>query len=294
MENLSSNNPFSGQNNFSFPSNLPLIGAGLGCLVGVAYYLGIMFTQLFVGRPPSTWIIGIFWLPFLTYKHALVGLFLGCFAWCLVKIFHRPQQVSKTVRKRLWFLVVSLMFVSATLGGYKIVAMAKGFAPRVAYTSNEIVKLEKSPFESALIIHPSQLWEMSEKSSEQYIAWNGREVTAYGIDDSLVITDKTQVLKRIKLGTDDDEIRYIPRLYGFSVRFEKSVEEHLVLVVQVRAINDCSMLIILDPQGQLVYQEILRRIVRPTESVRKMKDQNNGREVLIIGDKRTVIYGSKP
>jgi hypothetical protein len=293
MENLSSKNSSSGQSIISFPNCLPLVFAGIGCLVGVSYYIGIMITQLFVGRPSSTWIIGIFWLPILTYKHTLVGLFLGCIAWCLVKIFHRPQHLSMTARKSLWLIVVSLMLLSATFGGYKIVTLAKRFAPRVAYTSNEIVKLEKTPFESVLISYPSQLWEMREKAAMPYIVWNGKEVTAYSIDESVIIRDKTQVLTKIKLGTEDDEISYIPRLYGFSVQFEKNAEEHLAMLIQVRAIRDCSMLIILNPQGQIVYQEIFNRIANPTQSMQKIKDKNSGREILLVADKQTSVYRIK-
>jgi hypothetical protein len=294
MGNLSAKNPFSGKSILSFPNYIPLILAGIGCLVGVSYYLGIMITQLFVGRPLSTWIIGIFWLPFLTYKHTLVGLFLGCFAWCLVKIFHRPQQVSMTARKTLWILVVSLMLLSATFGGYKIVMLVKRFAPRVVYNSNEIVKLEKTPFESVLISYPSQLWEMREKPAMPFIIWNRKEVTTYSVDESVIIRDKTQVLTKIRLGTEDDEIYYIPRLYGFSVQFKKDANEYLAMLIQVRAISNCSMLIILNPEGQIVYQEIFERITTPTQSMQKIKDKNSGREILLIADKQTSVYGIKP
>jgi hypothetical protein len=294
MENLNSKNSFPWRSIFSFPNYLPLLGAGMGYLLGVSYYFGLMIMQFFVGRPSSTWIIGILWLPFLTYKHTLIGLCLGCIAWCIVKVLHHPRQVSKTTKWILGVLVASIMLISAAFGGLKTVVMASHFAPQVIYTSNEIIKIKKVPFGSTLTIHPSLLWKMTEKSSGQSIVWNGKEIHAYGDGDSLIIRDKAQVLTQIKLGTEEDEIRHIHQVYGFPIQFEKKAGEHLAMLMRVRAIRDCWILIILNPQSQLVYKEILKEIENPIQSMQKIKDQNSGKEVLIITDKQTSIYGSKP
>ncbi|MBI5049774.1 MAG: hypothetical protein HZC11_02580 [Nitrospirae bacterium] len=105
----------------SYPNILPFVGGIIGVAMGVSYYIGIMISQLFIGRPSSTWILGVLWLPVFLLKPGLVGVLLGSIVWFLLRPFHQPRSLSPTEIKAIKLLLILLMSASAAAGVIKII-----------------------------------------------------------------------------------------------------------------------------------------------------------------------------
>lgn len=104
----------------SYPNILPLAGGIIGVAMGLSYYLSIMISQLFTGRPSSTWILGVFWMPIFLIKPVLIGTLIGSIAWLIIRSFHLPRPLASTEIKGFKILLVLLMIASAAAGVIKI------------------------------------------------------------------------------------------------------------------------------------------------------------------------------
>ena len=104
----------------SYPNILPIAGGIVGLAMGLSYYLSIMISQLFIGRPSSTWILGVFWLPVFLIKPGLIGILIGSIAWLIIRPFHLPRPLAPAEIKAFKILLVLLMIASAAAGVIKI------------------------------------------------------------------------------------------------------------------------------------------------------------------------------
>jgi hypothetical protein len=107
--------------NISYPNILPIAGGIIGVAMALSYYLSIMISQLIIGRPSSSWILGVFWLPVFVLKPGLIGFLLGSLAWLLIRPFHLPRPLALTEVKAFKIFLALLMVASATAGVIKIV-----------------------------------------------------------------------------------------------------------------------------------------------------------------------------
>jgi len=62
--------------------------------MSTSYYIGIIFSQFVIGRPSSTWILGIFYLPLLVFKASIIGLAIGLKTWLLLRPFYQSRPFS--------------------------------------------------------------------------------------------------------------------------------------------------------------------------------------------------------
>ncbi len=108
----------------SYPNIIPVAGGIAGLAIGISYYLGIMISQLFIMRPPSTWIIGLLWLPVLVVKPGLIGFVVGLIVWLLIRPFHKPRSLSSNELKALKIFFALLIVVSAAIGVAKIIKLS--------------------------------------------------------------------------------------------------------------------------------------------------------------------------
>jgi len=104
-----------------YPRILPLIGGIIGVAMGLSYYLSIMIAQFFIGRPSSTWILGIYWLPIFLVKPVLFGVLIGVLAWLIISYFKKPRPLTQADIKNFKVLIIFLIFVSAAAGIMKII-----------------------------------------------------------------------------------------------------------------------------------------------------------------------------
>lgn len=256
--------------------------------MGLSYYMSFMFSQLFVGRPSSTWILGFLGLPVIILKPALIGLLLGSITWLLFRPFHRPRPLLTGEFKIVKGVIVFLIIASAATGIAKTTKEASRFAPRIVYTSGEINKVNQIPFQSYSMSYAVLTWESSKPEKGTPISWKGDVITVYSIDDSIIVTNQDQILNRVKLGNGD--IRYISDIYASPVRFDKSRAEYLAVLVEARAIRDCYILLIFDSQNTLSFQEILKRTKSTTKPMRKITNTADGQEILLVDDNSPLVY----
>jgi hypothetical protein len=103
-----------------YPNILPFVGCLFGISMGLSYYLGIMFSQLLIGRPSSTWILGVFWLPFFVLKPAILGFLIGSILWLLHFKFYQPRILLLKDIKMIKFSLLFIVFLSTAAGVIKI------------------------------------------------------------------------------------------------------------------------------------------------------------------------------
>ena len=104
----------------SYPNILPLAGGIVGLSMGLSYYLSIMISQFFIGRPSSTWILGVFWLPIFLIKPVLIGILVGSLAWLIIRFFRTPRPLTPTEIKTFKTIVILLLVVSVAAAVIKI------------------------------------------------------------------------------------------------------------------------------------------------------------------------------
>lgn len=88
--------------------------------MALSYYISIMVAQLIIGRPSSTWILGVFWLPIFVLKPGLIGFLIGSLAWLFIRPFHLPRPLAPTEIKAFKIFLAFLLVASATAGFIKI------------------------------------------------------------------------------------------------------------------------------------------------------------------------------
>jgi len=103
-----------------YPTVLPVAGGIISGGMGVGYYIGVMISQLFIGRPSSTWILGIFWLPFFLIKPILGGILIGAIAWLIIRFFCQPHPLTPSEIRTFKKMFILLMILSAVVGVLKI------------------------------------------------------------------------------------------------------------------------------------------------------------------------------
>lgn len=104
-----------------YPRILPLAGGIVGFAIGLSYYISIMISQLFIGRPSSTWILGVFWLPIFLIKPVLIGVLVGLIVWLIIRSFYVPRPLTPTEIKAFKTILILLVIASAAAGVIKIV-----------------------------------------------------------------------------------------------------------------------------------------------------------------------------
>ena len=91
---------------------------GLGA--GAAYYLSIMISQFSIGRPSSTWILGVFWLPILILKPGIIAFVVGWVLRIVLMRFYEQHEIYTHGIKILKLLFIVLIAGSIVAGTWKI------------------------------------------------------------------------------------------------------------------------------------------------------------------------------
>jgi hypothetical protein len=106
------------------PKVLPFMCGIIGLLMGASYYLSIMISQFFIGRPSSTWILGIFWLPIFVLKPGLVGFLIGLLFGFFHHFFYHQRTLLPSDIKIIKVSMILLCCFSAIAGVIKIVQIS--------------------------------------------------------------------------------------------------------------------------------------------------------------------------
>jgi hypothetical protein len=87
------------------------------------------------------------------------------------------------------------------------------------------------------------------------LVWRGRRTWIAVDDDILVIDDSSGTVDRVALKGLD----YVRAVHGAIAELEGGGEEWLAVLVRLRATGRRELLLIYDPQGNRVHQELLAR-----------------------------------
>jgi hypothetical protein len=274
-----------------FPDNLPLIGVIWGFSIGLSYFGSLMFGELIIGRPSSTWAIGLLWLPAYAALPAIGGLALG-FAFKLLfrklNIFHELPAIS------LLLLILPLifsMYVSTSIGLKKIKALEALSSPHVVLTNGKVIKLSRVPVGNSIFMTASLVWSLSsDKVPVHFIIWNKKQIAVESVENRIIVSDGQ---KQVLIETDLSSFNYVRELYAIPFKYDLLKEDALAVIANLRATSNRSMLLIYNADNILIYQEILHRTGIADDPLEVIHLPNKGEELLIVKVNTPVFYGGK-
>lgn len=271
-----------------YPNSLPAICGFIGLVISASYYLSLMVFELVLAEPTSTWILGIFWLPFLVYKPAIIGFLIGFIIWLPLRILHKPRPISDIEAKYLKILILLSVLLPVVIGFSEIIIAISRYNPKIVYTTGNITKLHQIPFENYTTTNAHLTWKLSdEKSSSTPISWNDNTVFVIAVSDAILLTNN----QNKELGTFKfDDVNYLSELYAIPIRLHKERPESLAVLVKVRAIVRRPVLLIFNSQGKLIYQEIFREKYGKPNPMQRLIDTISGKEVLMLNMESPLIY----
>ena len=231
----------------------PLTGAlaaGLSVFVAI---LAAVFYEMKFGRPSSTSALAI---PFSIIWGGLaagVGAAVGA---GVREIVARSRWAGPTDRRAAALLVMVVVTIPTLAGIQAVRRMEARNAPGVIRSTGEISRAEGiselTPVQSATFLwvrfpHPDY------RRSE--LRWNRRRVDIRVVDDQLLLRADEVSVAAIDIRRFD----YAVEIYGVTAALAEEGREWLALLVQLRATGRRDLLLILDPNGVLVHEELLER-----------------------------------
>lgn len=230
-----------------------------GGATGATYVLAGVGGEIAFGRPSSTVGLGlVLGIPLLGGVLALVGAVVG-FAVGLVV---RRTRMSGPVDPRVVLTVLALGMAGATWTGLRDVFRHEARnSPRVILSDE---KVERVPGVSSLTraAETRHLYGTARRPStapppagDDSLVWRGGRVGASLMADALRVTVDGRLVDRVSLETFD----YARSVEGLTARLEPDKDPWLVLLVHLRATGMRELLLLYDPQGELVHQELLAR-----------------------------------
>lgn len=224
------------------------LAAGLGVCLAI---VGAVFYEMKFGRPSSTSGIAIPFSVILGGLAAAVGAAVG-------------RGVQQMVSRSRWAgpsdLRVSVALVSIAI----IIPMLLGIgavrrleaenAPRVIHSTGEISRVEGtpalSPVRSAVFLwtglpHPDH--------PRGELRWNGRQLDVRVVDGQLLLRADDRAMAAVDISRFD----YAREVYGVTATLSGDGREWLALLVKLRVSARRELLLVFDPGGALVHEELL-------------------------------------
>lgn len=228
-----------------------------GCLIaGLGVCLPILtaaIAELKVGSPSSTAGLAI---PFAVIWGAVAAT-VGAIAGHAVRERVQRSRWAGPVDRDLVALV--LLFV---VGAGCAIAMAAvlrheaGRRPRVQQSTGEIVRSQAPP-DLKVIREGTFIWVAYPKAEHPVheLRWNGQPVNFAINDRELVVRAGSLVTAAVDLTGSD----YPREAYGVTARMSGDSSEWLALLVHLRITGERDLLVIFEPSGRLVHEELLER-----------------------------------
>jgi hypothetical protein len=238
-----------------FPDNIPRILAGFIALNFGIYCMTVLIADLTIGRPSSTSVIGFGFIPI--YTLIIAALCYGA-GWVIrhgLALFIPPKVLSEKTNRVLLMLFFGSLTVAFFSGWGTVVWEEYQQRPRVIFDTGRVKLVSRSP-QAIEKIAGNLVLSIYEEDQEkiQPVIWSGKEVNFDGDRNVLKIG-------RINGGelvpADLRKHDYIGRAYAVPLKIGGTDKEALGVAVRFRPTSHRGMFLAYDPDGKLVYQELL-------------------------------------
>lgn len=246
-------------------------------IVSGGYFVASMVAEATIGRPSSTFAIGYIQVPIAAMAVGAVGFAMGTFIAQQIDRY-RPQwehfiNVKSPIALSIFLIISSFgVYLSANLGYTNVKDFEERSKPHVISDKRLLLKVFSLPFNSPRFQDAVKTWDLSKESDDLIhsfitwivgadkmtpsISWNSRQVTVVSDRDIILIRDDAR--KKISQ-TDLSKYNYTRELWAVPVRFQLQEQEYLAVFANLRSTSNRAMVLIYNPEGALVYHEILER-----------------------------------
>jgi hypothetical protein len=231
----------------------PVIGALIGGSAIAVPMVGAFFYEMKFGHPTSTSGLAIPFALIFGACGAAVGAFLGVVAR---EVVDRKGWAGPPDRRLVAIIMLLAIGIPTAAAVQSVRRRDAANAPRVVRTTPE---LERADGDSELVPRRSAtfLWDSWPRPERpvQPLQWNGRPVTVTAAANRLGVQTDGRLVADIDIGP----YPYANAIYGVTARLTGESGEWLALLLQLRWNSERDLLVILDPQGSIVHEEILER-----------------------------------
>jgi len=237
---------------------MPLASAIVPACFVAAYMLGGLIGEEKLGRPSSTAAIGYLFVPVYSFIVGLVGLGVGF----LLRLFLRSRGDRNLIPPSSFFLRLTVVIavvsgIGVWLSVDNVVAYEKANAAQIIRDSGYFAKAKLNRDNVPSVTKRSLSNWTFEQPNQSPFVWNTKQYTVR-------VTNST--LMTIGIEGQPNSIRhdfrgrtYLTEVDVLPVQWIQKQPEHLVVLVRLRATSFRSMLLIYDPDGSLIYEELLER-----------------------------------
>lgn len=226
------------------------LAAGLGVIVPI---LAAVYYEVKFGRPSSTAGLAIPFAFIWGSLAAAVGAALGAGIRQTVAGTRWAGPMDRRVAAVLVTIAITVPSVLAVQAARRLEAEN---APRVIRSTGEILRAEGMS-ELSLEQSASFLWSLSSNPDHprEELRWNGQRVDVRVADDQLRLSAGELPIAEIDISRFD----YARAAYGVTATLSGDGEESLALILELRATSHRDLLLIFDPDGALLHEELLER-----------------------------------
>jgi hypothetical protein len=262
-------------------------GALVGAVGAASPVLADVIAEEVFGRPSSTNAVGLVF----AFVLGVVGAGLGGLLGSLTHSRVRRSRWAGPVSQRVVAAILMALVVFPAVFAIKRVRNSEAFnRPRVVQSTGAIARArwtdEGEPRAAAKLVWYPRLPE--EANHEEELHWNGAVVRADVSGGKLRLKAGEAVLKGLDLNGFD----YVREVYGATARLQEDTREWLVLLARLRATGRRELVLVLDPEGKLAYEELLERArpMRDGPAMWRVGGEGGRHGVLVLIDQGSPIY----
>jgi len=237
---------------------MPLASAIVPACFVAAYMLGGLIGEEKLGRPSSTAAIGYLFVPVYSFIVGVIGLGVGF----LLRLFLRKSGERNLMSPSSFFLrlavvVVAVSGIGVWLALDSVVAYEKANAAQIIRDSGYFAKVKLNRDNVPSVTKRSlSNWTFQQPNQPPFV-WNTKQYTVRVTDSTLMtigIESQAHTIKHDFRGRT-----YLTEIEALPVKWSQKQPEYLAVLARLRATSFRSMLLIYDPNGSLLYEELLER-----------------------------------
>jgi hypothetical protein len=251
-------------------------GALVGAVAAVTYLAGGFTFDVMFGRPsPDQWAGNIiFGLPILGVLFLVPGVITGSVVQFLIGRARRAEPVDRRAVGRLLAIVAMLAALAGVGRGIQIESRSP---PRVMISTGAIGRHD-GPSAISTATPAMTVFEpfAGNTPTASPLSWNGAALRLMLEGNMLTIRRSERVVGSIDLRPLD----YVTEIFGTTGMLDAN-EEWLALLVRLRSTGHRDLLLIYDPTGILVHEELLERTGRDRPLLLTAGERGQRQEFLV-------------
>jgi hypothetical protein len=272
----------------SFPNNLPILLALYAGLSTLSFIFALFITEMIISGPGAAQIIGLAAAVVMGLAAAALAFAAGLAVSALCRIFWRQKPVSEKTQFQLRRTLISVVLLAAVAGCGTTIWQEFRQRPRTLYTSGIINKMQRLDVPEARRTESSFVLTIykAEKDTTVPVSWNGKRVLFTDKKNDILLLNHTN---REIIKIDMSSYSYVSRIRALTLRLQPGSREDLAVLAELGPASDRSMLLVYNPEYQLIYEELLRRTKRDS-SLYSVPDPAGNNDLLVVDVDVPLIY----